>query len=318
MSDRDARAIENILQSLKDSALTVSKILQNREVDYSNSANGSGDNQLKIDIRVDNIFCDAARDMDIVGFVSEEQNTICFNREVDFDFEKLSLKHDFPSNLFLAFDPLDGSSLIDSNLTIGTIFGIYKNALQGANLVASGYFLYGPRLEFVCSRDKKSFHYIYENGEWGFIQEFKLNHKGSLNAPGATQRDWTQSHFDFVQSFFKEGYRLRYSGGMVADLHQILCKGGGIFSYPATIKRDVSICGMGFSRDLVDSKKLILNNGKLRKLFEVFPFAQIFENAGGYALDGKNRVLDSVVENIHECIPCFFGSKYEIDRLKNA
>ncbi len=95
-----------------------------------------------------------------------------------------------------------------------------------------------------------------------------------------------------------DGYRLRYSGGMVPDLHHILLKGGGIFSYPATIDKP---------------------KGKLRALFEVFPFALIFERAGGKAIDDKGiRLLDREVKHHHDTLPCFFGSKEEISRLKKA
>ena len=100
-----------------------------------------------------------------------------------------------------------------------------------------------------------------------------------------------------VDSFFAEGYRLRYSGGMVPDLHQILLKGGGLFSYPATSDRP---------------------KGKLRKLFEVFPFAFIFKMAGGDAIDGKKDLMTLPCSNPHETSQCFFGSKYEIARVKDV
>ncbi|MDQ1339669.1 MAG: fructose,6-bisphosphatase, partial [Campylobacterota bacterium] len=91
------------------------------------------------------------------------------------------------------------------------------------------------------------------------------------------------------------GYRLRYSGGMVPDLHQILIKGGGLFSYPST----------------TDKPK-----GKLRMVFEVFPFAHIFEIAGGMATDGQNRILDLIADNHHDTTPCFLGSIEEIEMVK--
>ena len=92
-----------------------------------------------------------------------------------------------------------------------------------------------------------------------------------------------------------QGYRLRYSGAMVSDLHQILLKGGGLFSYPATS----------------DAPK-----GKLRALFEVLPFAFIYERAGGATSDGYSATLfDMKVEKIHQTTPCFFGSKDEINLL---
>jgi fructose-1,6-bisphosphatase I len=100
-----------------------------------------------------------------------------------------------------------------------------------------------------------------------------------------------------VDGLFQEGYRLRYSGGMVPDLHQILLKGGGLFSYPGTSDKP---------------------EGKLRQVFEVFPFAMIFEYAGGGAIDGQNRVLEQKPKHVHDTSPCFFGSSYEIDRVKTT
>jgi len=100
-----------------------------------------------------------------------------------------------------------------------------------------------------------------------------------------------------IDAIFMDGYRLRYSGGMVPDLHQILLKGGGLFSYPST--SDVP-------------------KGKLRMIFEVFPFAFVYEKAGGEAIDGKGRILDLSPAHPHDTTPCFFGSKNEIERVKKC
>ncbi|MEJ2415175.1 MAG: fructose-1,6-bisphosphatase, partial [Sulfurimonas sp.] len=121
--------------------------------------------------------------------------------------------------------------------------------------------------------------------------------KGKLNAPGGTQQNWEPYHKEMVDSFFAEGYRLRYSGGMVPDLHQILLKGGGLFSYPGTSDKP---------------------EGKLRRLFEVFPFAFVYEKAGGEAINGKGRLLELGYRHLHDTSPCFFGSKYEIARVKEV
>jgi fructose-1,6-bisphosphatase I len=114
-------------------------------------------------------------------------------------------------------------------------------------------------------------------------------------APGSTQACWLPHHKTMIDNFFKDGYRLRYSGGMVPDLHQILLKGGGLFSYPSTTD---------------------LPKGKLRQLFEVFPFAFTFECAGGQAIDSFRRVLEIPTINIHDTSPCFFGSNEEINIVK--
>ncbi len=136
-----------------------------------------------------------------------------------------------------------------------------------------------------------------QKGKFNFIHEIKLNEKGKLNAPGSTQNCWAPYHKELIDDIFKDGYRLRYSGGMVPDLHQILLKGGGLFSYPGTTDRP---------------------KGKLRQLFEVFPFAHVYENAGGQAIDGTQRVLEIPTEHIHDTSPCFFGSNNEINRVKEV
>ncbi len=136
-----------------------------------------------------------------------------------------------------------------------------------------------------------------QKGEFNFIQNIELNQKGKLNAPGSTQNCWAPYHKELIDDIFNDGYRLRYSGGMVPDLHQILLKGGGLFSYPGTTDRP---------------------RGKLRQLFEIFPFAHVYENAGGQAIDGLNRVLEIPTIHIHDTSPCFFGSNDEIKRVKEV
>jgi len=126
------------------------------------------------------------------------------------------------------------------------------------------------------------------------IQDIKLNEKGKLNSPGSTQEFWTPYHKLMIRGFFNEGYRLRYSGGMVPDLHQILLKGGGLFSYPSTTD---------------------LPKGKIRQLFEVFPFAYTFKKAGGQATNGFVDILSIKTNHIHDTSPCFFGSNYEINKV---
>ena len=100
-----------------------------------------------------------------------------------------------------------------------------------------------------------------------------------------------------INKMFEENYELSYSGGMVPDLHHILVRGGGLFSYPGASDKP---------------------EGKLRQLFEVFPYAHIFETAGGGATNGQGRVLEIETRHIHDTSPCFFGSNSEINRVINA
>lgn len=274
----------SVIAALQQSALRVCRLLKSDEFDYAGSKNSTGDLQLDIDIKANEIFKESLLAIDAVkGICSEE--------------EKEAIYKDGDSGVYLvAFDPLDGSSIIPSNFSVGSIFGVYNQAFKSQNLIASGYALYGPRLEMVVAQNEVN-HYIFNGTEWKNRGNLTLSNKGNINATGGTQKHWSTKHKILIESFFIEGYRLRYSGGMVPDLHNILRKGGGLFSYPATS----------------DAPK-----GKLRALFEVLPFALIFEKAGGRAIDGTNRLLDMEVENLHQTTPCFFGSNDEISRVERA
>ena len=276
----------SIFDTIKKVAIKIDHAIKTEDLGYSDSENSSGEDQLKLDVRCDYIIEQAFKDISLVkSLVSEEKEGV--------------LELHANGKYTICYDPLDGSSLADVNLSVGTIFGIYKGELKGENLVAAAYVVYGPRIELLlATKDECPLHYRANEGLFDFIEEIKLEEKGKLNAPGGTQQNWVPHHKSFVDGLFAEGYRLRYSGGMVPDLHQILLKGGGIFSYPGTSDKP---------------------EGKLRQLFEVIPFAFMFEQAGGQAVDDKGvRLMELVPEHPHDTSPCFFGSNYEINTLKEA
>ena len=274
--------MEKILDAIKQASIKIKTLIETGDLSKSNNQNSTGDTQLKLDIESDKIIQEIFSNVSsIKSIVSEEQENIITIKENE--------------KFLIAYDPLDGSSLVDVNLSVGSIYGIYENEYKGANLIGAVYVVFGPRVELVSAiNDEVKMYRLYED-EFKFIQNIKLNEKGKLNAPGSTQKEWLPFHKQMIDEIFKMGYRLRYSGGMVPDLHQILLKGGGIFSYPGTFDKP---------------------KGKLRQLFEVFPFAYIFEKAGGSAIDGYKRVLEVETEHIHDTTPCFFGSKFEIDFVK--
>ena len=235
--------ISVIIETLRESALHIDTLLNQQNGSYLQSTNASGDVQLEVDVEADRIFQKALLELPSVKAIcSEEQEEICYSNNKNAPY-------------IIAYEPLDGSSLIDSNLSIGSIFGIYNEELKPSSLIASGYIVYGPRLEMVVAQEQV-LHYRYDGAQWRNLGVLQLNTKGRINAPGGTQKHWESKHKTMIESLFMQGYRLRYSGGMVPDLHQILVKGGGLFSYPATTDAP---------------------NGKLRKLFEVFPLAFIYE-----------------------------------------
>ncbi|MBS9778763.1 MAG: class 1 fructose-bisphosphatase [Campylobacteraceae bacterium] len=276
--------MEDIFKTIKQSAKQIQELLMYEDTDYASTTNATGDTQLALDIRCDKLIEENLSKLENVQqIISEEKE------------KPLSVNKN--GKYIIAYDPLDGSSLVDVNLSVGSIFGIYEDGIDGKNLVASAYVVYGPRVELVIAQKEVKLYRLQKNGEFAYIKDIKLKQQGRHNAPGGTQQNWESFHKKLVDDIFKDGYRLRYSGGMVPDLHQILLKGGGLFSYPATS----------------DAKK-----GKLRLVFEVFPFAKVFECAGGEAIDGKKRLLELTPEHPHDTSPCFFGSKNEIQRVKKA
>jgi len=275
--------MREIFDAIQRSAIRIKDAIDVKDIGYSQQENSSGETQLQLDIQCDMIIEEEFSAVKTVNTIASEEKE---HAEV---FHK-------DAKYFIAYDPLDGSSLVDVNLSVGSIFGIYENGFGAENMVASCYVVYGPRVEMVFAENKTKL-YLLQNGEFEFVKEIRLNEKGKLNAPGGTQQNWAPYHKNLVDSFFAEGYRLRYSGGMVPDLHQILLKGGGLFSYPRTSDKP---------------------DGKLRKLFEVFPFAFIYQKSGGDAIDGQDDLMKLGYAHIHDTSPCFFGSKYEIARVKEV
>ena len=278
--------MNDIIKTIKQVAFEIDHAIKTADLGYSDSENSSGEEQLKLDVQSDLIIEKAfALVASVKALVSEEKEGV------------LELS---PNGAYtICYDPLDGSSLVDVNLSVGSIFGIYEGELKGENLVASAYVVYGPRVELVIA-DKNSAPKLYRvvGDAFKYISEIKMNEKGKLNAPGGTQQNWSATHKTFIDDLFQEGYRLRYSGGMVPDLHQIMLKGGGLFSYPGTSDKP---------------------NGKLRQLFEVIPFALMYEQSGGEAINEKGlRLLELIPTHPHDTSPCFFGSKYEITALRTA
>ena len=217
---------------------------------------------------------------------------------------------------FLVFDPLDGSSNIDANVNIGTIFSIYRvedvedtpvlsDLLQpGINQVAAGYFLYGSSTMLVLSTGKGVDGFTLDPSVGEFLlshPNIKIPEKGKIYSVNEAYFNFWDESTQKLVSFFKDSthkpnYSLRYIGSMVADVHRTLIY-GGIFMYP---------------KDKKDPKK---PQGKLRLLYEANPMAFIVEQAGGMAVDGRQRILEVVPEDLHQRVPLFIGSPYEVNKV---
>jgi len=274
-----------IIESIQKSTIEIKKIILQGDTDKSEQENSTGDTQLKLDIASDIVIEKNFKELSCIKqIVSEEQDHIVNVNE--------------NGEYLIAYDPLDGSSLVDVNLSVGSIYGIYKNDFTGDNIVASVYIVFGPRVEMVvCDGKKVQLYSMNKENNFIYIRDLKMDQKGIINSPGSTQQCWYTHHKQMVNDMFNDGYELTYSGGMVPDLHHILLRGGGLFSYPGASDKP---------------------NGKLRQLFEIFPFAHVFETAGGYAIDGTKRALEITTEHIHDTSPCFFGSFEEIQRVKKT
>jgi fructose-1,6-bisphosphatase I len=218
----------------------------------------------------------------------------------------------------VCMDPLDGSSNIDVNVSIGTIFGIYKrtspisqeaninDAMQhGTELVAAGYVVYGSSTMLVYSTGEEVNGFTLEPSIGEFClshPNMRIPHKGdtfSVNEGKYSQfSDEVKAFIDYCKEEDEETgrpYQARYIGSMVADLHRILLK-GGIFFYPALKSAP---------------------NGKLRLLYECNPLAFIIENAGGKASTGSKRILELEVTELHQRTPIFIGCEGLVTEAEN-
>jgi fructose-1,6-bisphosphatase I len=164
-------------------------------------------------------------------------------------------------------------------------------------MVAALYITYGPLITMVYSAGKGAHEFVLNReGEYVLSQEdIRFKEKGDIYSPGGLRKDWTPEHLRFVEFLEKQGYKLRYSGGFVPDINQILIKNGGIFTYPALKKSPA---------------------GKLRLLFELQPMAFLIEQAGGIATDGKTNILEISVEDIGQRSPIYIGSRFEVEKAK--
>ena len=243
-----------------------------------------GDEQLALDRTSDDIM---RNKLQFSGFVREYAS-----EELE-DIVKIGTGKE---KYIVTADPLDGSSLVDSNLAIGTIIGIHKDSVLDVGrktMVAALYITYGPLITMIYSAGRGAHEFVLDReGEYVLSQEnIRLKEKGSIISPGGLRRDWTPEHLKFVNQLEQDGYKLRYSGGFVPDINQIIIKKGGVFTYPALKKSP---------------------QGKLRLLFELQPMAFIMEQAGGRATDGKEDILSLKVQNVDQRSPIYIGSTTEV------
>jgi fructose-1,6-bisphosphatase I len=267
------------------------------------ATNVQGENQKKLDVYANEQFIAALSSGGECCIVASEEND---------DMVRIDSEVSKNAKYIVAIDPLDGSSNIDCNVAVGTIFSIYrritKNGLptledvlqKGTNQVAAGYIIYGSSTMLVYTTGK---------GVNGFtldpsIGEFCLSHPNLKIPKDGTIYSINEGNYvhfpDGVKQYIKycqvedkatlRPYTSRYIGSMVADIHRSIIK-GGVFIYPTTSSAP---------------------NGKLRLMYECNPMAFIIEQAGGKASDGFNRILDLEVDSLHQRSAIFIGSEHMV------
>ena len=292
-------------QLLRDIALA-SKVV-NREVNKAGlidimgamgTQNMAGDNQQKLDVLANIRFTRAlAKGGEVCALVSEESESF------------VDLNND--GKYVIAIDPLDGSSNIDVNVSIGTIFSIYRRKTQagtpiqsidilqkGSGQVAAGYVLYGSStmLVYTTGHGVNGFTYEPSLGEYFLSHpDLKMPIDGKIYSINeGSSPSFSNGIRQYIQYCKDQNYTARYIGSLVADFHRNMLK-GGIYIYPATSKDP---------------------NGKLRLMYECNALAFIAEQAGGLASDGQSRILDIELKELHQRTAFFVGSKNMVEKAQ--
>ncbi|EKE89006.1 fructose-1-6-bisphosphatase family protein [Helicobacter pylori R046Wa] len=276
---KHANIVIEIISLLEKGVKKAQEILEKPDAgSYTKLENSSGDTPIKADLALDKFLEE--------NFLSLENIKSVFSEEKETPVTKEN------GSYLIAYDPLDGSSVMEANFLVGTIIGVYEKDYKAQNLVASLYVVFGHKIELVVALEEVYRYAFYQN-KFHFIETIVLENKGKIVASGGNQKDFSLGLKKALEEFFAENYRLRYSGSMVADVHHVLVKKGGMFSYPQK---------------------------KLRKLFEVFPLALIIEKAKGEAFyfdkGVKKRLLEQSVENYHEKSECYLASPHEAHILE--
>ncbi len=281
--------LRHLICEISEASKYIINAIRTGDLGVAGTSNLYGEEQLALDVLSDRILKKRLYHSGAVSkMVSEESNEI------------LTVSENGDDLYSVAYDPLDGSSLVDVNLAVGTIVAIFKgsNILQpGRKQVAAMYILYGPRTTLVYSTGKGVHEFsLNQLMEFTLVQEsIQMKPKANIYSPGGLRNQYTSGVESFVSFLEESGTKLRYSGGFVPDFNQILLKGKGIFFYP----------------HLEASPK-----GKLRLLFELNPMAFLMEQAGGAASDGKNPILDILPQKIDERAPIFIGCKEDVKKAE--
>ena len=260
--------------------------------------NTDGDEQKALDVLADELICEALAATGIAAYLSEERDDAVVFGNTD-------------NQLVVASDPLDGSSNIDTNLTIGTIFSIYRAEgdnwlMPGRAQQVAGFFAYGPQTVLLLTTgDGVTGFCLEDTGQ--FIQmdwhpqipattrEFAINAANSRHWPPKTQ-SYIAQLLAGATGPRGQNFNMRWNGSLVADAFRIFRR-GGIFLYPQDSRP-------GYEK------------GRLRLVYEASPIAFLVEQAGGLATDGEIAILDIIPDGYHMRVPLIFGSADEVDTYR--
>ncbi|WP_306060931.1 class 1 fructose-bisphosphatase [Natronococcus wangiae] len=274
---------ETTVETIARSASKIHQGLVGRRV-TADEENPSGETQFRADVFADELLADQLSAIDgVAQYASEERSEI-----VDCGIDGLSV----------AVDPIDGSSNLRSNNTIGTVFGIYNEPLPapGDALVTAGYVLYGPITTMTVARGGTVTEYELSGSERTIVRDdVTIPDEPSVYGFGGRVPNWTDDFRKYAHEIEGE-LELHYSGAMIDDVNQVLID-GGIFAYPA----------------LTDSPE-----GKLRLQFEGNPIGYIIETAGGRSSDGTRSLLEVKPTDLHARTPFYIGNADLINRLESA
>ena len=311
--------MEEIIKAIQKSSIQIEEKIRRSAFDgfqgniSDDTINSSGDVQKKLDVITNEIMIDNLTKTKCCSILLSEENQ-----------DAIVIDKEFRGKYMVAFDPLDGSTNIDCNVCIGTIFSIYKetdckdikisNNLEkeilrnSSNIICAGYVLYGPATEMVITIEEKPGVQKYtldtDKKEYIYTGEIDITNKTkkiySINESNC--ENWFQDMREYIHLYKTPNtkYTQRYIGSMVADVHRTLLY-GGMFSYPADKKN---------------------KNGKLRLIYECFPISKIMEKAGGASIIGnfsEKRILNIIPTEIHQRTPILMGQKEEILKyIKNT
>jgi fructose-1,6-bisphosphatase I len=292
------KASTDAILALADAAAVIAGLIRDPKASSGfgvvrDSANADGDTQKALDVVCDDLVSAALAKAGVAVYLSEEQD------------EPVSLAAD--GKVIVACDPLDGSSNIDTNISIGTIFSILPAAggtLQaGRNQLASGFFVYGPQTTMLLTTGDGV--HAFQMDDSGRFQRLDWDVRiapetGEFAINASNSRHWFKAVSAYITDCLsgKDGprgrnFNMRWVGSLVADSWRIFRR-GGVFLYP------------GDARDGY-------GDGRLRLIYEAAPVALLVEKAGGRAITGDMDILDVQPESLHQRVPLIFGSSNEVD-----